>query len=87
MENPACPEPDGAPDRRTAGAVSDFGRPYTALDSCETDITRVHTGIPSDPAACRIAQRVVVVWGLVSLVQLLQRLKVISEPAIAVASP
>jgi hypothetical protein len=50
--NSACPEPDGAPDGRTAGAVSDFDRLYTALDSCETDITRVYTGIASDPAAC-----------------------------------
>lgn len=52
-------------------AVSDFGRPYAALESCETDITRVQTGIPSNPTAARIGGAAAVIFGLVGLIKLL----------------
>jgi hypothetical protein len=39
-------------------AISDFGRPYSALDNCETDVNRVHTGIATSPTVNRVA------WGI-----------------------
>lgn len=66
--------PDRSPmERQTIEqrAVSDFGRPYAVLDSCETDITRVHTGIASNPTASRIGGGIAVVLGLVGLIKLL----------------
>jgi hypothetical protein len=35
-------------------AVSDLGRGYGLFESCETDITRVHTGVPQNPTADRV---------------------------------
>jgi hypothetical protein len=34
-----------------ARAISDFGRPFAALDNCETDVNRVHTGVATSPTA------------------------------------
>ena len=34
-----------------ARAISDFGRPFAALDNCETDVNRVHMGIATSPTA------------------------------------
>ena len=52
-------------------AVSDFGRPYAAMESCETDITRVQTGVASNPTVSRIGVGVGLALSLVVLVKLL----------------
>ncbi len=32
-------------------AIADLGSPYAALDNCETDVNRVHTGVAISPTA------------------------------------